>query len=175
METKDYSLEEALGEAIRMEEEGKEFYLEFSKNVRGNWLKEMFKELALEEENHIKTVKKVYEKIKNEGKLEDWIVNTQNRPPVFGSIFDEAVIKDVKVLEDEISATSMAMGIEEKSIEHYEKLAKAFETDPKLKRFFLTLSYEERGHYLRIFDALEYLKDPGSFLLLKERSMRNGG
>ena len=54
--------------------------------------------------------------------------------------------------------------------------ALAGETEsPFEKRYYLTLSYEERGHYLRLVDAIQFLKDPAGWYYVSERDMVDGG
>jgi len=36
------------------------------------------------------------------------------------------------------------------------------------KRFYLALSYEERGHALKLMDSIEYLTDPASCIYLRD-------
>ena len=51
----------------------------------------------------------------------------------------------------------------------------ALAADNREKRFYLTLSGEERGHYMRIMDSIQYLTDPVGWFYVKQGSMVDGG
>ena len=168
------SLYEAFQSAIKMELEGKAFYEEASKKSKSELTKAVFKELARAEEEHASTVEKIFDRFKKGEKLDNWIVKVSRTSEHSPKVFRQDLIGDAVKVKDDIEALEYAMKMEEESIRHYESMANSA-THPSLKRFFLTLSYEERGHQLKIFDSIEFLKDPEYFSLLMARTTRDGG
>jgi len=134
----------ALEIAMKLEEDGKKFYMVASEGSTAAFAKEMFMSLAKDEDVHLEKVKEIYKKLKEEGK---W-------PKVVTTIGDvvktKAVFpKDVEVLnmtEEDISEGVKVLGIgiemEEKSIMFYNELAEKA-TDPFEARFYLALAHEE--------------------------------
>ncbi len=57
-------IEDALKKAIKMEEEGKQFYLEVAKEAKSILVKKVFEQLAQEEDLHIKKINEVYALLK---------------------------------------------------------------------------------------------------------------
>jgi rubrerythrin len=157
----------ALEIAMKLEEDGKKFYMDASEKATGTFAKDMFRSLATDEDVHLEKVKEIYKKLKEE---RTW-------PKVVTSIGDEVKIKtvfpeDVKDLTEEDSSESvkvLAIGIdmEEKSITFYNELAEKA-TDPFEARFYLALAHEERGHFLSLWDYREYLEDPAGWFGMKE-------
>ena len=165
--------ETALKLAIEMEEEGKQFYLQSAAKVKSILAKKIFEELAVQEDYHIVMAKKIYSELKEEQPFKRWITSTHGALKL-EKIFRESLVDKAKASEDDLAALRFGLGREEKSITYYEKLAGEAENQFE-KRFYLALSYEERGHYLRISDAIEYLTDPAGWLYISERDMVDGG
>jgi len=157
----------ALEIAMELEEEGKKFHMDASERATNAFAKEMFGSLAKDEDMHLKKVKAIYKKLKEE---REW-------PKVVTSIGDVVKTKavfpeDVKDLaEEDISETVTVLGIciemEEKRILFYNELVEKA-TDPFEARFYLALVHEERGHYLSLWDSREYLEDPAGWFGMKE-------
>lgn len=163
-------LRSAFEMAKKIELEGKEFYGRAKREAKNQFVSRIFLDLESEEEVHIRVIERIYEQITGKGRVDEWITSTRGRTYVF----DPERIEEAIESKDDLEALKLALSFEEKSINFYEERASESD-DPKLKRFFLTLSYEERGHYLRIMDSIQFLLDPSSFLMQKERSMRDGG
>jgi rubrerythrin len=166
-----------LSNAIKMEEEGKKYYLlsaEKTKNILG---KKLFEKLAEYEDLHIKKIKEVFDSL-NENKKIGFITSISGDvKELRKNIFSEEIKnidKNVKIDDDDLSALKEGMRLEEKSENYYMELAKKT-NDFFEKRFYLTLSYEERGHYLLLFDSLEYLTNPELWFLLHEKPTLDGG
>jgi rubrerythrin len=166
--------ETALKRAIEMEQEGKRFYLESASSVKSGLARRIFEELAKEEDYHIIMIKKIYKQITEDKKpLTEWITSTGG-PGDLEKVFQESLKEEAKASADDLSALRFGLEREEKSISYYEALAREAESNFE-KRFYLTLSYEERGHHLRIMDAMEFLTDPASWYYIKEGDMVDGG
>jgi rubrerythrin len=167
--------ETALKKAIEMEREGKQFYLESASSVNSLLARRVFEELAREEDCHIAMIEKIYKQITENNKpLSEWITSTGSLAGDLEKVFRGSLKKEAKTSGDDLSALRFGLEREEKSILYYEALA--LKTKSKFeKRFFLTLSYEERGHYLKIMDAIEFITDPAGWYYVKERDMVDGG
>lgn len=165
--------ESALKKAIEMEKEGKQFYLKSAEKVKSLLARKIFEELAREEDYHIKMINKVYENLKTNNSLKDWITTTGASGDI-EKVFKDSLVEKAKTSKNDINALRFALELEEKSTKYYEKLAgKAGNTFER--RFYLALSYEERGHYLRIMDSIEYLSDPAGWHFVKQGAMVDGG
>ena len=159
----------ALEIAMKLEEDGKKFYVDASEKATNAFAKDMFGSLAKDEDVHLEKVKEIYKMLKEEGK---W-------PKVVTSIGDVVKIKtvfpkdakDQNMTEEDISESVKVLKIgiemEEKSIKFYNKLAEKA-TDPFENRFFIALAHEERGHFLSLWDYREYLEDPAGWFGMKE-------
>lgn len=163
--------ETALKKAIKLEKDGIDFYLKSADKAKNKFTKNIFEELAKEEENHIKAIHRIYESLKS-GSKREWITYSDEKN--IEKVFQEALIEKAKKSKNDIEALKFALELEVKSIKYYEGLAKRAE-DNFERRFYLTLSYEERGHYLKLLDSIEYLSNPAGWYYVRERSMVDGG
>jgi rubrerythrin len=163
---------EALKSAIEMEEEGKRFYLQSAEKSQNLLAKRIFQELAREEDMHIKKIWEVYRKLEEEKTLGEWITSVGALPRL-QKVFQEALIEKASASSDDLEALRFALDMEDESIKYYQGLARET-SDPQEKRFYLTLSYEEHGHYLTILDSIEYLTDPVGWLQLQEKGGLDG-
>jgi len=166
MEEDKSKIEEVFRKAIEMEIEGKEFYLKAAERVESVLAKRVFEELAQAEDLHIKKINEIYSHLKEEKPLK-WVTSI-SEPAKLQKIFQESLVETATASKDELEALRFALDMEEKSIKYYEKLAHETENNRE-KRFYLTLSREERDHYLTILDSIEYLTDPVGWLQLHEK------
>jgi rubrerythrin len=165
--------ESVLKQAMEMELEGRRFYHQSLERARNPLVKRVFEALAREEDAHIDTIEKIFEEARQHRPLKEWVTTTGTKGEL-AALFDQVSIERVKLSKDELQALKVALGIEEKSMKYYETLASEAENHIE-KRFYLTLSYEERGHYLHILDSIEYLSDPIGWYYVKEHDMVDGG
>ncbi len=123
--------------AVKNEIEAKEFYDEISKQIKDDYLKELFKDFSKEEENHAK----ILTGLLNQGKIE--ISN-------FKFEIDFKVAETIEMPEvtenmDLKNAIGLAMKNEEIAMNNYTLLADSCD-DPELKAVFQDLAAMERGH-----------------------------
>jgi rubrerythrin len=156
----------ALKRAIEMEQEGKMFYLESAQKAVSVLAKKMFEELAGAEDTHIETIQKIYDTLQEDKPFKQW-VTTVGPSGALEKVFEESLVEKAKASEDDIEALRLGLQLEDKSIGYYESLAAATDNSFE-RRFFLALSYEERGHYLKIMDSIEYLTNPTSWIYLRD-------
>jgi rubrerythrin len=165
--------EDALKRAIEMEQEGKLFYTESAQKVKSELARAIFEELAQEEDFHISAIQRIYDDLKEEKPLAKWVF-TAGASGHLEKVFEEALVKKAKGSKDDLKALRFGLDMENRSVRYYESLS-GETTNPFERRFYLTLSLEERGHYLRIMDSIEYLTDPAGWYYVKQGSMVDGG
>ncbi len=158
--------DEALKRAIEMEVEGKRFYEGAAQKANSALAKGIFEALAREEDLHMRRIREIYEGLKAGG-FQGW-VRTVGDPSRLRKVFDGALGEEAEASEGDLEALRFALGREEEAFKYYEELAQGA-TDPAERRFWLALSWEERGHYLQIMDSIEYLTDPEGWLRRAER------
>jgi len=163
---------EVLRSAIQMEVDGKEFYQQASQKSGNKLAKELFQNLANEEDEHRKKFEEIYQALR-EGR--DW---PDVEPPSgavkrLKSIFAKATKElggKIKVAESEIEAVKIAKNMEDKSYSFYQ--ARDTEaTHPLEKKFYQALAAEERVHFLALLDSYEYLTDPAGWFVMKEHRL----
>ncbi|HOJ70267.1 MAG TPA: ferritin family protein [Syntrophorhabdaceae bacterium] len=165
--------ESALKKAIKLEKDGIDFYLKSAEKAKNVLVKKIFEGLVKEEEYHIKMINQIYERLKNNETIKEWVTGSGFTGNL-EKVFQDALVEKARKSKNDIEALKLALEMEDKSIKYYEKLA-AKTDDYFEKRFYLTLSYEERGHYLRIMDSIEYISDPAGWYFIKQGSMVDGG
>ena len=150
----------ALKDAVQMEVEGRQFYLEAAKKVESAGVREVLEYLAESELYHIRKFKEIYQSLeKDPGWTEAMAEFKPPRHEPYVCVM--AMTKDTQGSggKDDLAALRTAMKMEECAIDYYTKLAK--ETNiPLARRFFMSVAHEERGHYLALTDMHNYLSDP---------------
>ena len=159
--------------ALQMEREGKAFFLKAAAGSENQLAKKVFEELARQEDFHIERILAVYERMKKEEPLKEWITQVADIVKL-DKVFQDSLQAKAQASENDLNALRFGLEIEDKSIKYYENLA-SHAQDSYEKRFYLTLSHEERDHYLRIMDSIEYLSDPVGWFYTKQKSMVDGG
>jgi len=166
----------ALEIAIKLEEDGKKFYMDAREKATSTFAKDMFESLAKDEDVHLEKVKEVYQNLK-EGRRWPKRVTSLGDVVKIKAVFPKDV-KGVDITEKDSSGSIKVLDIgikmEEKSIELYNDLSDKA-SDPFEVRFFFALAHEERGHYLSLWDYREYLKDPAGWFGMKEGFRLDGG
>lgn len=169
----DQDRDTCLQQAIQMEKDGREFYLRAASNVESPAVRMIFEELARQEDFHIQKIGEIFTAIQKTQTLREWVTCVIENSKL-GEFFGERSAGQAKASASDIGALNFALQIEEKSVKYYDDLA-AQTQDKHEKRFYLALSQEERGHYLRIMDSIEWLSDPEGWNYLKGRGMADGG
>ncbi len=169
----DKTKEQNLQVAIQMEREGKAFFLKAASGAQNVLVKNVFDELARQEDFHIERILQIYDRMRREEPLKEWVTSIAEIVQL-DKVFQESLQPKAQASEDDLNALRFGLEIEDKSVKYYDSLAGQV-TDKYEKRFYLTLSHEERDHYLRIMDSIEYLSDPVGWLYTRERRMVDGG
>lgn len=162
-----------LEQAVQMERDGKEFYQRAATNTISPAVRMIFEDLARQEDFHIQKIGEVFAALQKTEVLTEWVTCVIASPKL-DSLFGDNASAQAKASASDLDALNFALHIEEKSIKYYDDLA-AQAQDRYEKRFYLTLSQEERGHYLRIMDSVQMLSDPEGWNYIKARGMVDGG
>ena len=138
-------VENAVKEAIKMEINGRDFYNHAAEVTHNELGKKMFQKLAQEEIKHIETFSRLISSIL---KGEDWKRYIRDDELKGKSSLVEELASRIKHAEgkSEIEALSIAMELEEKGIEFYQRSAGEVD-DPQAKEIFKEMCEEEKFHY----------------------------
>lgn len=162
--------------ALQTEIKGRAFYLETSQKTADPLTRRIFESLAEQEVDHLEKIKQIYDLLKKKEKWPDEKIGLKSKPSL-STIFDEAVKERYKVQQaakSDIEAFKLAREFEDKSYNLYNDRATQA-VYPGEKSFYKAIATEERAHYLIVVDSLEYLTDPESWLMRKDRAMFDGG
>ncbi len=165
---------EALQFAIQMETEGKEYYLNASKEADDRLGRELFEWLAGEEDKHRQRFEQIYESLRKD---RGW-PQIEVRPEAgsgWTSLFRKAAAEGrAGSASKELDAVAGAMEMELKTQRYYESQSQ--QALPEVARkFYSALAAEERGHYLALVDYREYLIDPAGWFRKMEHHSLDGG
>ncbi|MGQ9545735.1 MAG: ferritin-like domain-containing protein [Dehalococcoidia bacterium] len=166
---------EILHTAIQMESDGREFYRKASRKSSNKLAKELFQQLAHEEDVHRRKFVEIYEALR---KGQNWpdVESPSGKGQKIESLFAEATKalgSKFKVAESELEAIKIAIDMEVKSYDLYHSRSTE-STLPAEKRFYQALAGEERGHHLALLDSYEYLSDPAGWFTKKEHWSLDG-
>ncbi|MDO8491938.1 MAG: ferritin family protein [Dehalococcoidia bacterium] len=168
------TVKQALEQAIRMEVEGRRFYLESAQKGSHPLAQKLFQALAKEEDVHRKTAEELFLALKAQASWPDTAVHVSTGADL-KTVFTEAIQSGgPKASASETDAFKVAMDMEQKSFDFY-KDCEAKATFPKEEQFYQALMREERGHFFVLFDSLEYLQDPQGWFVKKEHHGLDGG
>ena len=166
---------ELLQVALQMEIEGKRFYQRASEESSNRLVKELFWQLAREEDIHGKKFQEIYEALVKE---QHWPV--VDLPTDKGKTLKHLLGKAIKTwgtkveaVESEVEAIKIALDMESKSYNFY--LSRSEESVSTLeRRFYELLAGEEQGHRLVLSDSYEYLTNPTGWFAKKEHWSLDG-
>lgn len=161
--------------AVQMEVDGKEFYQKASRKSSNKLAKELFRQLANEEDIHRKKFEGIYKALKRGQNWPD-VEPPFEKGKKIKSLFAEAskaLGTGFKIAESELEAIKAAMDMEIRSYNLYHSRS-AESTMPAEKQFYKNLAGEERGHHLALLDSYEYLSDPTGWFTRKEHWSLDG-
>lgn len=156
----------AVAAAIKLEEDGREFYLGSAAKTESELVKRMFESLAADETDHI-----------------DWL---HAMDPGVESSLDanralyaklKGVFADAPAAggaESDSAAIDVAIGMEEKAAAVYAEWAAEGESE-EIRKLGAILAGQERFHRQLLENMKEYLNSPGDWFLSEERWNFEGG
>jgi rubrerythrin len=166
----------ALQTALKMEEDGKEFYLKAAKASANKLGAHLFKQLAAEEDIHREVFKKIYGKIKKEQQWPDTGF-TPDQGRNLKTVFAEAMEnmdKNYKPAQAELDAVKTAMDMENKTLDFYrERSGKTGQYTEK--HMYVALTEQEASHFMALQDYYEFLSDPAGYFVKTEHTSVDGG
>lgn len=162
----------ALKTAIQMEVDGKRFYQKAGKTSGNELGRKLFQSLALEEDIHRRKFESIYKALQTQ-KIWPEIDFTPNQGKELKTLF-AAAMPDVKAAGDELEAIQIAMEMENKTHDYYNKQAQQSSLEIE-KKYYTILAGEESAHHAVLLDYFEYLKDPAGWFTIKERHSLDGG
>ncbi|HXL03042.1 MAG TPA: ferritin family protein [Candidatus Atribacteria bacterium] len=173
------TIQEVLEQALKMEEDGRQFYLEGYERVSSSLSKEVLKRLADEELVHIERIKEGYNKVtKGEAfAVENWGGIRKPTREYFDNVFTEARKNMNEIITpgaQELDVIQASMDLESKSHQFYVEKSKEVEDD-KVREFLDFLASEEYRHYNLLFNTYEYLSNPTSWYYREEKPIFEGG
>jgi rubrerythrin len=162
--------------AIRMEIDGKEFYLKSGKASQNERGAKLFKQLAAEETIHEKVFTEIYNKLKTKQLWPDTKIPAHNTKKLH-TVFREAIEKlgqEHTAAKAEIDAVKTGMDMENKTLDYYkERAAKA--GFPAEKQLYESFAGEESEHFQLLQDYYEFLDNPAAYFVKKEHTSVDGG
>ncbi len=175
METEQNKTLKALQIAIRIEIDGKEYYLKTSQESSSELGKKLLESLATEEDTHRQKFEEIYSAIRSK---KAW--PTTDFQPDGGkrlrTIFARAIEEmdpNIKALATELDAIQTAIDMENKTHDFYKSQGGNAIYDTE-RDFYETLAIEEREHHIILLDYYEYLKDPAGWFVWKEHPSLDG-
>jgi rubrerythrin len=166
----------ALEKGIKMEIDGKEFYLKASASTGNELGKTLLQSLAAEEDIHRKQFEDIYENIR---KKQGWprIEFHADRSTALRTVFANAMNNlkpGVETIPEELDAVRTAMDMENETYDFYKEQAKAAVYDAE-KNFYEALAVQEEEHHRLLLDYYEFLKNPAAWFVQKEHHSLDGG
>jgi rubrerythrin len=162
--------------ALKMEEDGKAFYLKAAKASPNQLGSQLFKNLAAEEDIHRAVFKSIYDKIKKNQGWPDTAFKSdhgQKLKTVFAAAI-EKMDKEFTPAASELDAVKTGMDMEKKTLDFYR--GRSAKTTLKAeKQLYDALSMQESEHARVLQDYFEFYSDPAGYAVLHERSSVDGG
>ncbi len=167
---------EALQIAIRMEIDGKEYYLKASRESSNELGKKLLQSLAAEEDIHRQKFEGIYNAIRNKKSwpVTDFQPDGGKRLRTIFAKATEDMGYNPKAPATELEAIQTAMDVEIKTHDFYKNQQENAAYDAE-RDFYQTLAVEEREHHLILLDYYEFLKDPSGWFVSKEHPSLDGG
>ena len=173
MKMQEYMLQ-ALKDAVQMELEGRQFYLEAAKKVESAGVREILEYLAESEKYHIEKFNEIYQSLqKDPAWTESLAAFSPPKHEPYVCVLAMAKENQASGGQDDLQALRTGIKMEDCSIDYYTKLAKET-TNPLARRFFMSIAHEERGHFLMLMDMHNYLSLPEDWFYVKQMSHVDG-
>ena len=166
---------DALGIAIRMEEEGIQFYSKAAEKAENTLAKKMFASLVKDEERH----RAIFQEMATqEGVRPSRANELEESSPAkrIQSIFKSAaakVKKSLKSTDEVVQALDIALGMEENAYFFYAGAARTM-ADAQEKEILLRIAEEENEHFRILNDTRLYLTYPQMWNIIQEKPVIDG-
>jgi len=151
---------EALALAMMTETDGYHFYKMAAKATEDDRGREGFELLAGEELKHLRLLKKQRDSYLESGKA-DPTIKVGTAPPLSkrNPIFSDALKSRIGEAHFEMSALSIGIQLELRSLQYYRECSREASDDEVLRDFYEELADWEAGHHEALTRQLEELKE----------------
>jgi len=152
---------EPLRIALKLEQEGKQFFLDAAGSTHSKLARQTFEFLAKEEDKHIEHIQRMYESIEgSQGRdlLDAGVSDADRKLAAFNERLAD-LRDEFKGNDDDITAYNMALKFENGAEEFYEEKMDECE-DPRVKKFYKWLIEEETMHSRLLKSCLKFVEDP---------------
>ena len=167
-----------LESAIKLEEDGRKFYLKASKEAKNVPAKKLLASLADEELKHIELINQIQEGLKEDKDWADFekFVSKEAKARM-KLVFKPVALSEKRRLKADpsnLEAIKIAMEKERLSYDFYDEQTRA--TNVKIaKVFYNRLKIEEEKHYDLLEEAYSYFSDASSWFVREEGRVMEGG
>jgi len=163
----------ALETAMKMEIDGKNYYLQLSKTGADEAGCKLFAALAEEEDLHHRNFEQIFRVIES-GQSWPQISPGDGRAGSSLGIFPQTSSGNKGSTGSALKSVQKAMDMENKTLDYYlEQSGKAVCMEEKA--FYKAVAAQERVHHALLLDYFEFLKDPAQWFTMKERHSLDGG
>jgi rubrerythrin len=165
-----------LEQAMRMEEESRQFYMNASKKVANRPGRAMLESLARDEEQHLARLRQMQEQ-DYEAALAGCIPEFEDAAGKIRAVFAKYggdVAEEVTADTGDLEALDIAMEMERKGFDLYKEAASNVE-DANAQKVFIFLAGEEEKHFEILQNMHKYLSDPRNWFLEEEQGLLDGG
>ena len=159
----------ALQTAIKMESDGKTFYLQASQTSANKMGKQLLKRLAGEEDIHRKVFENIFKTLSTKKDWPDQKIafdGGKGLRNVFSQA-TEAMSQEAKPIPSELDAIQTAMTMENKTYDFY-KQRSGMASYGAEKEFYEAIAAQEKQHHAILLDYYEFLKNPAAWFTQKE-------
>ena len=157
--TEDIDVNDAIGMAIRMEQEGHAFYTRAAARTSSDTGRRIFEALADDEMVHLETFRRMFD-----GKVtrEEWDrLSERTRSREGGQVFPTDVRPEgVEADTDDLSALRIGMESEQRAIDHYTALRDRVD-DGAVAAILDEIIAQERSHYVLLEEEFTHLSNTG--------------
>jgi len=160
--------------AIKMEEDGIDFYHKAEEKTSYPLAKKMFLSFAEDEKRHLTVLKKILTDLKFSD-LDQFFAERprQKIENIFRKVKNE-IKERITANPDELEALKIGMDMELESVQFYQTALEKNE-DNLQKAFLRRLVEEEKEHLQMLQNTHSYLKNSGDWFLWEEKALLNGG
>jgi rubrerythrin len=166
----------ALQTALKMEIDGKKFYLKSSQSSKNDLGKKLLIQLAEEEDAHRLVFQNIFDAIKAKKGWPD-VKYTGDGGRGLRTIFAKALGKmdrNSKSIVAELEAVTIAMDLENKTYDFYKERS-AETTYEAEKQLYEEIAMQENEHHRVLQDYYEFLQDPAQWYIKTEHTSFDGG
>jgi rubrerythrin len=147
--------------ALRLEQEGKQFFSEAAVKVTGKAARQTFEFLAAEEDKHIRRIQDFYRSLEQSGG-QDVPESEESDADARMAGFDDqmaALRHEIRPTLSDVDAYRMALKFENGAEEFYARQVKE-SADQRIQRFYIWLINEESMHARVLNSCIQFAEDP---------------